>query len=62
MAEAQLKSPGSVDNFAKDRGLDPRDALPEYTSKLGAWRAQQLGEDATAVALKDIKSEIQGED
>lgn len=62
MTEAQIDSPGTVNDFARERGLDPRDALPEYSAALGAWRAQQLGEGATAVASKDIKPEIQEED
>ncbi|MEK7621066.1 MAG: hypothetical protein AAB395_01805 [Patescibacteria group bacterium] len=61
MIEAQLKSPGSVNDFAEERGLNPKDALPEYTSELGDYRSQLLGEGSTAVAFKYIKPEMQEE-
>lgn len=52
-----LDSPGSVNEFARQRNSKPTEVLPEYTKALGEYRRQRIGEISTKVATEESTTE-----
>lgn len=48
-----LESPGSVKDFAERNGLDPTEALKDYTIALGGFRRQVLKESSVITIDSD---------
>ncbi len=57
-----LDNPGSVRDFALERGVSPTEVLPEYTEVAGAYRGQCIGEGSTRIALSEQSEDSKTEE
>ena len=53
MPNELIDNPGSVRDFALERGVTPTEVLPEYTEVAGDYRRQCIGETSTRIAISE---------